>query len=735
MTNSISFAGMGSGIDFDSLRQDLMLVERQSLTRITDKQSLLKQKRDAFKDIDSRMDSLKTTLSSLLDYTSTNIFNKISATSSNTSVLTATASTSAEAGTYDVRVKNLAQAESVISATGASADSFTAGYSGTDLNTIIESNITQLGSLHRRDNSAAFTNEDIGQLSIDDGVTGPVSIDLGATLTSSNTVQDAMNELNNQLSIAGSAVTVSLNASNNGLLFTSGTGNISIADGVDGKQTATKLGAATAGLVASPIDGGDLDPSIQLDSNLSALNGGAGVSDFISGITLKLGTSSQNINLSTATKVSDVINSINTSGLSVTSSIDSGGKGFRIDAGTSNLSLAIEENGGTTASDLGLFGDSHVLQIKRASDSSYFRVFLNGGYDSNGADLSLNDIRDSINAVSGKTFSSSVVDSRLLIQSNDVGTANALQLKDNALSGGIFEQLGILINDASDDTTISNDFANNNELGGYLQTGSDAVFSINGITITRSQNTGITDALSGVTLNLIAPSSSTGSNFPTDYASTTLTIKKDSNSMANSIESFVNQYNSAIDLISSDININPEGADGILATESLARSLRDNLVNGVTALNPDLGYTYRSLFELKDSEGNYAFQMSDSGNGKIELNKTALTNILDEDADSVAKVFRYDSNSDGNIDGGIAYSLNKYVASYADSPSGVLQQQMDSYQSEIDNLDDELIYQQEKLDAKDAALKKQFATADQLVSSLQSQSNYISSQMLQLSKN
>jgi len=60
---------------------------------------------------------------------------------------------------------------------------------------------------------------------------------------------------------------------------------------------------------------------------------------------------------------------------------------------------------------------------------------------------------------------------------------------------------------------------------------------------------------------------------------------------------------------------------------------------------------------------------------------------------------------------------------------------MDSYQSEIDNLDDELIYQQEKLDAKDAALKKQFATADQLVSSLQSQSNYISSQMLQLSKN
>ena len=75
MTNSISFAGMGSGIDFDSLRQALMLVERQSLTRITDKQSLLKQKRDAFKDIDSRMDSLKTTLSPLLDYTSTNIFN------------------------------------------------------------------------------------------------------------------------------------------------------------------------------------------------------------------------------------------------------------------------------------------------------------------------------------------------------------------------------------------------------------------------------------------------------------------------------------------------------------------------------------------------------------------------------------------------------------------------------------------------------------------------------------
>ena len=732
--SGISFSGLASGIDFDSLRSALLSVERQSLKRITDKQDRIEQQRDAFNDINSRLANLKTKLSPLLATGTSNLFSQVSASSSNTSVFSATATSSAAAGTYDIRVKNLALAESVISAQGSSVGSFTSSIGGTDLNADIDAATTLVGSLHRRDTSASFVDGDLGQMMIDDGVTGAVNVDLSLGVTSASTFSDLTTYINGQLAGAGSAVTASVNATGDGILFSSGTGNVSIADGGDGKTTATKFGVATAGLVAAPVDGGDLDADLQRDTPLAKLNSGAGVADLASGFKIRNGSSSVTVDVSASATVSDILAQINGAGISATAAIDAAKNGLSVTSTVANRSLAIEENGGSTAVNLGIFGDSNVLQLKTAADASYFKVYLNGSYDGDSANLSLEDIRDSINAVSGKTFSASVVDSRLSFQSDKSGVANALQVKDTEVGAGILEQLGILDVNPADDSTISNAFAGNNALGGYLQTATNAVFSVNGLQVSRASNTGITDVITGVTLNLAGASASSGPAFPTDYTSSSLTISKNTTSMANSIEEFVNQFNSVVEFINTSAQVNPDGDDGILAGNSIARSLRDSLVSRASQLNPDLGQTFRSLFDMKDSEGNAVFELTDSKSGQITLNKTALTNLLNEDPDSVSDVLRYDSDADGVYDGGIAHALNVIVESYNKTNTGIIASQVTSYEDQIDDLDDQLLRMNETLEKRDALLKKQFSSAEQLISQMQSQGNYLSSQLAGFAK-
>jgi flagellar hook-associated protein 2 len=711
-----------------------MAVERKSLLRLTTKQSKFKQERDAFNDINTRLSSLNEKLSPLLTFSSSSVFQKVSATSANASIVTATATNKATAATYDVAVKHLALSESAISKKDPTVAGFTSSVAGSDLDALIEASTTRLSSLHRRDNAANFADADLGELLIDDGLTGPIAVDLSAGLTEGSTVQDMIDHVNGVLAGAGSSVTVSLNAAENGLAFASGSGDISIADGGDGKTTATKFGVETAGLVAAPVDSGDLDADIQANTSLARLNGGAGIPGLANGLKIRHGSTTKTIGLSTATTVSDVLTAINGAGASVSASIDGAKKGLAITGTVGNKSLSIEENGGAAAAQLGIFGESHVLRMKTAADAEHMKVFLDGGYDGTSGDLSIADIRQSINAVSGRTFSSSVVDGRLTIQANKIGTENALQFKDNDPDNGVLQQLGILIADNLDDSTIANDFAGDDSLGGYLQAARDAVFSLNGVTVTRSKNTGIDDVISGVTLNLTGPSASTGASFPSDYAKTTLTIKTDSDSMANSIEEFVNQYNSVIDLLASQTRVNPTGDDGTLATNSIARNLQSQLFAAASRRESNSDLTYRSLFDLKDENGTFVFKVSNRGGGKIEMNKSALKNVLAKDPEGVAKLLRYDNDGNGTTDGGILHGINNVVTNYNRSNTGLIAGQIKTYELQISDIDKNLERTSELLQKKDAAIKRQFSSAEQLLSSMMNQSNYLSSQMAGLSR-
>ncbi len=103
----ISSAGIGSGLDVNSLVSQLLQLERQPLNSLTTKKQTFNDQLSAFGKVKSDLDAFKTAISALklnMD------FSAAKATSSNTSLATATAASTASPASYDIKVTQLAQA-------------------------------------------------------------------------------------------------------------------------------------------------------------------------------------------------------------------------------------------------------------------------------------------------------------------------------------------------------------------------------------------------------------------------------------------------------------------------------------------------------------------------------------------------------------------------------------------------------------------------------------------------
>ncbi len=108
-----STTGIFSGLDTGSLIQQLIAVERQPVKAMEDKKANYQAKISTFGAIKSSLSGLRTTLANL----DTSKIISMGATSSDTSVFTAEAAATAAAGTYAIKVTNIASAQTIYSTT------------------------------------------------------------------------------------------------------------------------------------------------------------------------------------------------------------------------------------------------------------------------------------------------------------------------------------------------------------------------------------------------------------------------------------------------------------------------------------------------------------------------------------------------------------------------------------------------------------------------------------------
>lgn len=240
----------------------------------------------------------------------------------------------------------------------------------------------------------------LGSIRISDGTNAAI-----VDLSQADTLGDVINAINN----AGvGTLTASLSGSGMGLQLSAGAGDNITVNEVGGGTTASDLGilqAVGAG-AGTPITGSNVQAKVTLLTPLSSLRAGAGI-DTANGLTITNGLVTKNIDLSSATTVEDMLNAINGSGAAVQAQINSTGTGINIYNPTQGTNMSIAENGGTTASDLGVrsFGPFSPLREMnlgkgvRTVDGNDISVT-----DSNGVtfevDLSgLSTVQDVLNAI------------------------------------------------------------------------------------------------------------------------------------------------------------------------------------------------------------------------------------------------------------------------------------------------------------------------------------------------
>ncbi|MCX7189818.1 MAG: flagellar filament capping protein FliD [Methylotenera sp.] len=109
----ISSAGIGSGLDVNGIVTSLMGVEQKPLTAVTKQKTDYQSQVSAYGSLKSSLSTFQTAVSAL---STTSKFNVQTVTSSNTSVLTATANGSATLGDYALTVSQLAKSQKLASA-------------------------------------------------------------------------------------------------------------------------------------------------------------------------------------------------------------------------------------------------------------------------------------------------------------------------------------------------------------------------------------------------------------------------------------------------------------------------------------------------------------------------------------------------------------------------------------------------------------------------------------------
>ncbi len=105
---AISAGGIGSGLDVNNLVGQLMALERQPLAALQRKEIELNNELSAYARVKGAISSFESAVTAL---SSADLFDKISASSSNKSAFTASADSTAAITSYDIEVLNLAQAD------------------------------------------------------------------------------------------------------------------------------------------------------------------------------------------------------------------------------------------------------------------------------------------------------------------------------------------------------------------------------------------------------------------------------------------------------------------------------------------------------------------------------------------------------------------------------------------------------------------------------------------------
>ena len=265
---------------------------------------------------------------------------------------------------------------------------------------------------------------------------------------------------------------------------------------------------------------------------------------------------------------------------------------------------------------------------------------------------SLNGLRDAINA-SGAGVTASIVNTgkgtnpyQLVLTAKDTTTGNTAT--GTGVTGGKVTLAAIANQDSSATTvvdslgissgTITGTFADPTGLSGGLSSsgsniGQDALFSINGIEMTRQSNI-VDDAVDGVTFTLQKGDTSNA---------TTLTVAQDKTSASTAMQDVITKYNAIITTYKSATQTTKDSegvtiTPGVLTNDVVARSIISQIRSVMSGSPEGLSdsATYKSTSQLG---------LKTNVDGTLSLDATVFQKALATDPVAVRNVFVFSGSS------------------------------------------------------------------------------------------
>ncbi|KLU65877.1 flagellar hook-associated protein 2 [Desulfosporosinus acididurans] len=328
---------------------------------------------------------------------------------------------------------------------------------------------------------------------------------------------------------------------------------------------------------------------------------------------------------------------------------------------------------------------------------------------SSSGDPSLTDIANSINSaqvgVSASVIQVGSSSYRLSVTSNSTGQANAISFTD---PNGTLSALGLTLDGSGHPQTYDTLSATP---AGISQAAKDASFTVNGIGITSGSNK-VTTAIPGVTLNLVAPGSST------------VTVASDTSTAESAIKSFVSAYNSVQSLISTDLSYDTStGTAGVLYGDAELENIQSKLreMMGGTFNNPTTGDNILSAVGISTSSDNFGESAS------LNFDTSKFETAYAANPQSVANLFSASYNGvlptnglGGTAVQGLGNTLSAYLNPLIEY-GGVLSTINTNYTNQISGLESDISDFQERVTDYQNMLNLKFSNLETILSSLNSQ--------------
>ena len=765
-SSNLSLTALGTGIDWQTIVKELGQVSEQALTPYNNEISAYNSQISAWGTITSDLSSLQTAADTLASPTALELYTANVSSNSSTSastLLSATASTSANPGAYSVVINSVAQA-------------------------------AQLASGDFSSQTSALN------------VSGNILVnDQAVSISSSDTLQSLQTKINALDSgSTSSGVTASIvkdSSSTYRLVLSSdstGSSGISLLNG-DGNNTLEALGfnGSGAGTVKNQVTGAsqsdaftDTSSAVNTLLGTTAQSGDVTINGKQVSIDLSQGLQGINSALNSAGLSSSIVSS--TSGSTTKYSLQIAG-GINSFADSNNVLQTLGFVQGNRTNEVGVTGSAANTSDGTAPITG--STLLTGIYGYNnwtsgdsitlsGTDHSGSSVSSNFSINQGSTVQDLLnqIDSTFGNVTASVNTNGQIQVVDNATGTS---QLSLSLASNVQDGNSSLSFGSFGTVGTVrqyvLQQGANASFTVDGMNMTSSSNT-VTNAISGVTLNLQGASPST---------TLTLNVNHDTSGIEKEINSMISAYNNVISDINTQNNYNTatNTPGGPLFGNASLNGLKAQLANTVLNRNNSSSYSSLPTVGIKIGANGLLSMDSSSFEAALSSNFQAVSNLFQDSGTTSNSLFNYayngsstqsgtynvslTSSSEGTIDGqtaevngnlwslsgstsgasglgltytgdtfpastsvtvnrGIGSLLSSLVDTYTNPVSGVITSQNSGINNSITGLQQQVSHMQDNINQQMDSLTQEYQNMNTLVAQLDQMQSYLSTQLASL---